>query len=104
METTAVCFESKTRHIHKLCGQNAEFLMLNLEVRKPTSRLWRGIDIHHDTKHITSSVTRIQKVPADMKTACHDFSQDERLRSRSSPQNYRYSSLTKDISCSLLLS
>jgi len=93
METTAVCCESHTRHINTLCGQNAEFLMLNLAGRKPTSQLGRGIDIDHCTSHITSPIMRIQKFPVDMKTACHDFSQDERLRSRSSPQNYRCSIL-----------
>jgi hypothetical protein len=36
METTAVCCESHTRPINTLCGQNAEFLMLNLAVVKQT--------------------------------------------------------------------
>jgi hypothetical protein len=39
METNAVCCDSHTRHINTLCGQNAEFLMLNVAVRKPTSRV-----------------------------------------------------------------
>jgi hypothetical protein len=38
-EITAVCSEKYTNCIHTICGQNAEFLVLNLVVHKVTTGL-----------------------------------------------------------------
>jgi hypothetical protein len=41
-EIIAVCSEIHTEHINTLCGQNIEFLMLNLVVSKVTTGLEKG--------------------------------------------------------------
>jgi len=38
-EIIAVCSQIHTKHINTLCGQNVEFLKLNLVVNKVTTRL-----------------------------------------------------------------
>lgn len=52
-----------------MCGQYAVFLVLNLAVHEPISRLWTGINVLHDTTKSTSPLARMQNFPADMTTA-----------------------------------
>jgi hypothetical protein len=40
-EIIAVCSQIHTKHINTMCGQNAEFLVLNLVVHLVTAGLWR---------------------------------------------------------------
>jgi hypothetical protein len=39
-EIIAVCSEINTKHINTLCGQNVEFVMLNLAVHTVTAGLY----------------------------------------------------------------
>jgi hypothetical protein len=51
-EIIAVCSQIHRKHTNTLCGQNAEFLMLNLVVNIVTAGLWKSgyFEIRYDVR------------------------------------------------------